>query len=247
MKAIIIDNERNIIDGLVSLIGLYCPTIKSIETAMTIEEGRAVIESMAPDIVFLDVELDEGTGMDLLKHFPSPKFQLIFITAYNQYAIDAIKHEAIDYLLKPIDPDDLKAAIDRSTRKINLKKDQIKLNNLVSSLEHLNDKEQTIIVNDRDSIYSLEINNIIYFEADGPYTRIVKNDESLYVTKNLKQFEDLLLDSGFYRLHHSYLANLSHMRRYDKPNSQLEFKNGMKVPVSIRKRDGLLNRIRNNN
>ena len=244
MKVLIVDNERHIIEGLTALIELYCPGIKEIKTSMTWQEAKELVDIYSPDLVFLDVELDEGTGMDLLRAFPSYGFQVIFITAYDQYAIDAIKHQAIDYLLKPIDPDDLKKAVERAAKKLELQEDQVKLNLLVSSLGHLKNKEETIIVTDRESIYALEINQIVYLEADGPYTRIVKEDETLYVSKNLKKFEVLLQNSGFYRLHHSYLANLNHMKRFDKSNSQLEFKNGMKVAVSIRKRDGLIDRIR---
>lgn len=244
MRALIIDNEKNIIEGLISLLSIYCPQIRNISTAMNIKEGLQKIESSKPDIVFLDVELDEGTGMDLLDQVQHPQFRLIFITAYNHYAIDAFKHNAIDYLLKPIDPDDLMLAIEKAEKSIELNADQDRLSKLISSLSQLKGQQKKLILNDKDSIHSVEVNNILYLQADGPYTRIVKKEGSLYISKNLKYFEGLLLEAGFYRVHHSFLANLNHLKRYDKSDSQIEFKDGTKVPVSIRKKDGLLEQMR---
>ena len=245
MKALIIDNEQNIIDGLKALIKIYCPDIKQLLSAQNLDQAIEILEDYEVDIVFLDVELDNELGMDLFDKVQEAKFQLIFITAHNQYAIDAFKYNAIDYLLKPIDPDDLVSAVSKAVQSIDLKTDQTKLQKLMIKLNHLRAKEKRLVVNDRENIYTIEIQSILYLEADGPYTRIVKEkEEELFVSKNLKYFQNILVHAGFFRTHHSFLANLNHMVKFDKYNSQLVLKSGIKIPVSVRKKEGLLSRIR---
>ena len=244
MNALIIDNEQNIINGLISLLKIYCPEVQSIKSANSLATATEIINEEQFDIVFLDVELDDGLGMELFDRIEESNFQLIFITAYNQYAIEAFKLNAVDYLLKPIDPDDLIASVKKAVTSIHLQTDQKRLQKLMVRLNHLRAKDKRLVVNDRENIYTIEIESILYLKADGPYTRIIKLNETLFVSKNLKYFEKLLTNAGFYRTHHSYLANLKHMSKYDKANSQLELNNGMHIPVSVRKKEGLLHCIK---
>ena len=244
MKVLIVDNERNIITGLISLLRAYCSDVQEIEWATDISSAKVVIQEFRPNLLFLDIELDEGTGIDLLNQIDNYNFQLIFITAYDQYAIEAFKYSAIDYLLKPIDPDDLTSAVQRAKEMMLRKDDQLKLHVLINNLHNLSNSDKKIIVSDKDNIYAVDINSILYLRADGPYTRIQRLKDYIFASKNLKHFESMLLYAGFYRVHHSYLANLSHMKRFDKIDNIIELSNGEKVPVSIRKKEGLLNAIK---
>lgn len=244
MRAIIVDNEPNIIEGLKFLLTEYCPLVDVIDTARDIMDARSKIERLDPDILFLDVELDSGTGIDLLNQLSRRDFQLIFITAYNQYAIEAFRYSAIDYLLKPIDPDDLVLAVKRASEIIKQKNDQIKLQVLIDNLQNLSKSEKKIVVSDRDHLYAVDINDIIYLKADGPYTRIQRTKDYIYASKNLKHFQNLLQFAGFCRVHHSYLVNLKHMQRFNKSESVIELNMGDRIPVSVRKKEGLLAAIK---
>jgi len=244
MKAIIIDNEINIIQGLQILLKEYCPQIVEIHSATNIEDGYNLINKVSPDIVFLDIELDEGTGLELLDKIRKIDFQLIFITAFDQYAVDAFKYSAIDYLLKPIDPDDLVNAVSKAKDLIERESDHLKFQVLINNLKNVSGNSKKIIVSDRDNIYSVELNSILYLQADGPYTKIKRFNDFIFTSKNLKHFENLLSYAGFYRIHHGFLANLDHMKRFDKVDSVLEMQNGERIPVSVRKKEGLLTAIK---
>lgn len=244
MKALIIDNEVGIINGLQELIKLYCEDIKEVRGARNLQECEHILTSWSPDILFLDVELDEMTGMDLLDKLEHVGFEVIFITAYDQYAIDAIKYDAVDYLLKPIDPDDLVSAVSKAGEALAVKKDHLRLKTIMSSINEVETPVDHLIVSDKENIYKVLIDDILYLEAHGPYTKIVKANDSLFVSKNLKQFQETLNAAGFFRTHHSYLANLSKMTKYEKINSVLELCGEYKVPVSVRKRDGLFEQIK---
>lgn len=244
MKALIVDNESNIIDGLKKLLEVYCPEVNEIERGETIEEGIELIRRFKPDILFLDIELDEGTGMDLLQKIGECPFQVVFITAYDQYALEAFKFSAIDYLLKPIDPDDLVSSVNKVKEVINRKNDQVKFQVLLNNLQTLSKNDKKIIVSDKENIYAVDVQSILYLEADGPYTKIKRLNDFLFTSKNLKHFESMLVYAGFFRTHHSYLANLSQMKKFDKVDSVLELNNGERIPVSVRKKEGLLNAIK---
>ncbi len=247
MRSVIVDNEPNIIAGLQRLLQQYCPGIEVIGTAEDLNSGKRIIERERPDLLFLDIELGHHTGMDLLKQLHYKDFQLIFITAYDKYAVEAFKFSAIDYLLKPIDPDDLTDAVNRCREQFFRNNDLVRLNVLVENLQHLSTKPQKIVITDRENVFALDLENILYLQADGAYTRLFTNmqEGSIFASKNLKHFETLLQDAGFYRVHHSYLANLLHMKRFDKLESILEFTNDKQIPVSSRRKDGLMQLIKN--
>lgn len=244
MKAIIIDNEINIITGLKALLATYAPKVEVIGTAQDIDKGEELIRSLQPDILFLDIELDDATGIDLIKRFDAPEFQLIFITAYNQYAIEAFKYSAVDYLLKPIDPDDLIQAVTRAEDIIQQKDDRLRLQVLINNLQNISKSDRKMIITDRENVYAVDVQSILYLQADGPYTRIKRINDFIFASKNLKYYESLLQFAGFYRVHHSYVANLRHMKRFDKVENELELNNGDRIPVSVRKREGLINAIK---
>ena len=245
MKALIIDNEVNIISGMEKLIKVYCPSITSIRSARDISGGVEEIREFNPNVVFLDVELDYGTGLDLLDHLDKIDFELIFMTAYNKYALKAFKYSAIDFLLKPVDPDDLVSAVNKAKEMIQKNEDQLRYKVLMENVKAVNRRDKKIILNSRDKIHALPISDIIFLKADGPYTIFQMKDQSIMSSKHLKSYEDMLEEVGFCRIHHSYLANLYEIQGFDKSEFQLEMSNGMSIPVSKRKKDGLLQKIRN--
>jgi two-component system, LytTR family, response regulator len=242
MKILIIDNEIALRHSLKKMIVLLVGTEVDIEEAEGVVEGLHKINVFAPDIVFLDIEMDDGTGFDLLNQVHSPNFQLIFTTAHNQYAIEAFKFSAIDYLLKPISPSALQISINRA--KTNLKGKDLKgqLEVLMQQVAHKNEHDKKIVLRDSESMYFIKVADILFCEAEGPYTKFYfSNLAPITISKNLKEFEQMLEPLGFIRTHHSYLANPDKITLYDKTDGgALILEGGQSVPVSQRKKDAVL-------
>lgn len=243
MKILIIDNEPDIADGLAELLGLFCPEISKVNIEHSIAGGIEAINNLQPDVVFLDVELNEGTGFDLLNQLDEIAFQLIFITAHDKYALNAFRFSAIDFLVKPIDPEALQVAIERA-------KSGLEKNEIIKQLEVIketptNNKEKKIVLKDSDAIYFVRIADILFCQADGPYTTFhIENSAKIIVSKNLKEYEDLLEPFGFERTHHSYLVNLSKVIRFDKKEGgTLVLEGNHSVFLSVRKKDQVLKKI----
>lgn len=243
MKVLIIDNEEPIRTELKNLITTYCPIIESIDEANGVAAGIKAISNGNPDIVFLDVEMDDGTGIDLVKQLNGIiTFQLIFITAHNKYAVDAFKLSAIDFLLKPIDSTELIESVNRAEKNIKTQSLDRQLQILQESLGDLKNYDKKIALKDSDSIYFIKVSDIIRCEASGAYTVFhIQNHKDILMSKGIKEFEDLLHNFGFYRTHHSHLVNLKKIVRFDKADGGiLILDNEEKVPVSQRKKDNLL-------
>lgn len=243
MKTLIIDNEPDIADGLAELLSLFCPTITKVKIENTIAGGIHAIESFEPDVVFLDVELNEGTGFDLLKQLKEIRFQLIFITAHDKYALNAFRFSAIDFLVKPIDPEALQIAVERAQS--GLQKNEIIKQLEVIKEQPSNAKDKKLVLKDSDAIYFVRIDTILYCQADGPYTTFfIENAPKIIVSKNLKEYEDLLEPFGFERTHHSYLVNLNKVIRFDKKEGgTLVLEGNHHVFLSIRKKEQVLKKL----
>lgn len=242
MKAIIIDNETPVRNTLKSLIGSHCPSITEINEAVGVGTGYLAINSYKPDIVFLDMEMDDGTGVDLLKKLGEYNFQLIFITAHEKYALDAIKMSAIDFLLKPIVVDDLISCVKKASENIKNQSLQKQIQVLKDSLVSLKSNDEKIVLKDSESIHFVRLNDIVYCDADGPYTTFyLVNNEKILISRTLKEFDELLETKGFFRTHKSYLVNISKIVRFNRAEGgMLIMENGMEVPVSQRKRDEVM-------
>lgn len=241
MKALIIDDEQNVREALKSLLQLYSPETEVVGQASGVAEAQKAIETLKPELLFLDVEMGDGTGFDLLKQLPNRNFEVIFVTAHQHYAIEAIRMSACDFLLKPVDPDDLCDAIERAkTKLINHGGDPIDV-----MLQHASGIKDRIVLKDMENIFIIKIADIIHCEADGRYTRffVKHTDRPILVSTNLKEYEQLLSPSGFVRIHHSHLINLSHISRIDKVNLTVHLTEEHKVPISVRKKDELLKRL----
>jgi two-component system LytT family response regulator len=213
-----------------------------IEEADGVKSGLAQINSFQPDVVLLDVEMDDGTGFDLLKQLHQPTFQLIFTTAHNEYAVQAFKFSAIDYLLKPIDPFELQAAMQKAVDKIsnnNLQNQLSVLMQQISTQQHLTDRQ--IVLKDIDKTYFVKINDILFCEAEGAYTKFyLVGKQEILVSKNLRFYEELL--DGFIRTHHSCLVNPNKIKMFDKKTDSgtIILESGHAIPVSQRKKEFVL-------
>lgn len=245
MRVLIIDNDSSIREGLSSLLKKLCPQISEISEADGVSTGLKAIDNLKPEIVFLDVEMDDGTGFELVQKLGNYNFQLIFITAHNKYAVNAFKFSAIDFLLKPIDPMDLVLSINKaiSQKKNRDLEHQVKL--LEESLQNINSlkiQDRKIALNDGNVIHYIKVNDIIYCQADGSYTVFhLMNSKKIMVSKLLKEYEDLFSDFSFLRTHHSYLINTSKISKFDKADGgQLIMDENHSVPVSARKKEQVL-------
>ncbi len=242
LRALVIDNETDIRESVLSLVTMFCPEISELSSANSVSSGIEKIRIFKPDLVFLDVELGDGTGMSLLSHFTEFTFDVIFITAHNKYAVDAFRLSAIDFLLKPINPEELISAV----QKVIEKKEK---NILLSQLKILNENykstisaEAKIVLKDADSIFFVKTKDIIRCESDGAYTTFhLLNKEKIVISKTIKEYDDLLNPFGFLRTHQSHLVNSFYIKRFDKNDGGvLVLTDNYSVPVSQRKKDFIL-------
>jgi two-component system LytT family response regulator len=239
-KAIIIDDEKMARTLLEGMLNEYCKDITIVESCKDLPTGVKAIRKLNPDLVFLDIEMPGHSGLELLEFFNDDEvnFSVIFTTAYNQYAIQAFKFSAIDYLLKPIEITDLETALERF-RKQNTKQNfGILKDNLSNTTQ-----QRKLAIYTTGSIKFVDVNEILFFKADGAYTRIVLNDESeVLASKSLKTYEDILTDTPFFfRCHKSFIVNLHYITEYVRNDGGYALVNKThQVSVSTDKLDTLL-------
>lgn len=240
MRILIIDNEQPIREALREMIRLSFPA-GILSEADGVQSGLAKINDFKPEILFLDIEMDDGTGFDLLKQVSELSFQLIFTTAFNQYAIQAIKFSAIDYLMKPVDPIELAASLNKASQNISQRNLQRQLDVLLQQVSNKPTSEKQIVLKDMDATYFVKVNDILYCMAEGAYTQVfVQHADPILVSRNLHAHEELLNPSGFIRTHHSCLVNPTHIKLYDRKTESLVLTSGHTVPVSQRKKDWVI-------
>jgi two-component system, LytTR family, response regulator len=239
MRAVIVDDERNAREALRGLLSLWCPDVEVVAEADSVASGFKAIQEYHPDTVFLDVEMGDGTGFDLLKRLRDRPFALIFTTAFQQYAIAAIRMSASDFLLKPIDPDELVEAVGRAQKQLHHTHSADAIDVLLS---HTAGVKERIVLKDMENIYVVKIKDVVRCEADGRYTRFFVSgmEKPVMVRTHLKEYETLLIPHGFVRVHHSHLVQLDLIERIDKVSMNIHMRGGHKVPVSVRKKDDLL-------
>jgi two-component system LytT family response regulator len=237
IDAVIIDDEQHGIEAMYELLNIYCPHIKVTGTARHIIEGYEKIVKLKPQVVFLDVEMPGGNGFDLLAKFDPIDFDIIFVTAYHEYAIKALQFSAIDYILKPVRVEDLKMAIERLNHKTILNQ-QARYEALKENLTHLHAIDR-IILPSQDEYNFVKIADIVFCEADNNYTKFhLADGKTKMVSRTLKEYEIMLEGQNFYRIHKSYLANMAHLTRVVKADGMSIFmSNGKELPVSLRRRD----------
>jgi two-component system LytT family response regulator len=246
MKVLVVDNEVNVRESFVDLILKNCAQVNEVVQANGVKTGLQAIQKHQPDLVFLDVEMDDGTGMDLMQQLSSFDFQLVFITAFNKYAIDAFKFSAIDFLLKPVNSYELIRSVDRAQKNIKSKKLAQQLTVLQESLQTIKSTDKKIVLNDSESMHFIKISEIIRCEADGAYTKFIfAQRKEILVSSTLKDYEEILLPYGFSRVHNSHIINLNKIIRFDrKDGGFLVMENNDTVPISKRKKDELAHIIK---
>jgi two-component system LytT family response regulator len=232
INAVVIDDEKNGRDFLTALLKNHLDDVTVVATAASALEGIKAIQQHQPDLIFLDVQMPHGTGFDLLEAFPERNFEVIFTTAHQQYALKAIKEQAKDYLVKPIDPDDLETAIER-----------VRLTNNGGKKGN-----QRIGIPISGGIKYTETSDIIRFEGDGSYTHIILNEEpKILISKNLKELERLVPEGVFFRSHNSHLINCDYVVEFNKADGgAILMSDGSSVPIARRKKDDFLLRMNDN-
>jgi two-component system LytT family response regulator len=215
INSIIIDDEEDGRKTLSILLKSYFPEIAVRQICKDAHEGLHAIKNIHPDLVFLDIQMPQMSGFDLLKQASPVSFEVIFITAHDQYAIKAIRFSALDYLLKPIDIDDLRNAIERAKDRLSQKNSSQHYQSVIQNIQQKDGKIEKLAVPTLEGIEFFNTDEIIYCKAEGSYTTLVlKGKPEKLISRNLKDFENILIDSGFCRVHHSYLINLQHVEKY---------------------------------
>jgi two-component system LytT family response regulator len=245
-KAIIVEDELHSREFLKNIVTTYCPELTLVALASSVTEGAAAITEHNPDIIFLDIEMQTGTGFDLLKLFPNPGFDVIFTTAYDHYAIQAIKFSAIDYLLKPIEIEELQNAVKKITDKKTKGNDQqLALQMLLKNLQAPKKGDQSITLATSDGLEFVPLNNIIRIEASGPYSYFfLKNNKKIMVSRHLKEYEMLLSDYGFFRAHNSHIININEVKRMVKTDGGYAvMSDDSKIGLSPKKKDDFMQQM----
>jgi two-component system, LytTR family, response regulator len=238
-KAIIIDDELHCIETLIEKIKIYCPSIEVINSFTKPQLAIDYLATEKPDIVFLDIEMPAINGFSLLEKLKDITFKIVFTTAYDQYAIKAIKFSAFDYLLKPIDKDDLILVADRI--QVNTKKSSIEsqIDVLLQQIKNTNTEQMKISIHTSEGIIFPLLRDIIRIESSSNYSIFYfENGKKSIVTKTLKEFEEILTKHDFFRIHNSHLINLSKIKEYHKVDGgTVELENGERIEVSRRRKD----------
>jgi two-component system LytT family response regulator len=247
IRTIIIDDESDARESLRMALERYCPDIELLTSCTTPEEGIQSIRELQPHLVFLDVQMPHLSGFDLLAEIGEIDFAVIFVTAYNHYAIKAIKFSALDYLLKPVDPDDLVHAVQKAKNLHLRKENNFRYQSVLSNVKNQQLKMDKLAIPDSEGIIFVETANIICCRADGNYTMLyLSGGKTILVSKPLKDFEAILSNYGFSRVHHAALINMKHIQKYVKSDGgYVLLSDNHHVDVSRRKKEAFLQQLNN--
>ncbi|MBI1781281.1 MAG: response regulator transcription factor [Sphingobacteriales bacterium] len=242
IKAIIVDDEPRNIRILKNLLEEFCPDVIVGGEAESAETAINVIRSSHPDIVFLDIEMPFGNAFDLLDKLIPVNFQVIFVTAFDNYALKAFRYYALDYLLKPVDIEELKAAVKKAVERVKEKNMSQTLDVFIQTMKPSKNTLQKIGLPTNDGLVFTNIEDIVRCEASGSYTIIYLHDKQKFiVSKSLKEYEDLLPEDNFCRIHHSHIVNLAYVKKYFKGRGgYIEMNDNTTIEVATRKRDEFL-------
>lgn len=242
LKAIIVEDEKNSRESLKNLLEEFCVGIEVIGMAGSVAEAVTIISASQPDVVFMDIELQSGTGFEVLNLLPQLNFEVIFTTAFEQYAIKAVKFSSLDYLLKPIDLEELQKAVEKAKKSKNQVVYKKQLETLMLNLKQQQPKLNKICLATSDGFEFANVNEILYCKAEGSYTQFVFNDsKNILVSKHLKEFENLLLEQDFMRIHNSFLINLKEVKKYVKSDGgYIIMNNGDTVSISRSKKEDFI-------
>lgn len=248
ISAIIVDDEQHCIDRLTALLQQgFTQDVVVMAACKTIAEAADAIQLLKPRLVFLDVQVHDETGFDLLKQLPSINFAVIFTTAYEKYAVQAFKFSAVDYLLKPVDTDDLKAAVEKAKSAVAAKDTATKMDALLYNIQQMGNAARRICIPVSTGLIFIQVSDIIRCESDINYTTLyLKDKKKVVAAKTLKEFEEMLADYNFYRVHNSHLVNMAYITGYNKSKGgggMVVMSDGSEAEVSTRRKEEFLKRM----
>jgi two-component system LytT family response regulator len=242
IRGIIVEDEKHSRETLRGMLARYCKNVEVIAEADSYRSGLEIIKEYKPEVVFLDIQMPDGSGFRMLGELDEINFEIIFTTAFDQFAIKAIKYSALDYLLKPIDPDELVNAVKKVEQK--LQNHQVS-DNIQVLLENIRSKDKDphkIVLSTSEKIHIIETDQILRCESDNYYTHFFLTDgRNILVSKTLKENEELLSDHNFIRPHKSHLVNVKYIKGFLKNDGgYIEMTDGSRIPVSRRKREKII-------
>jgi len=242
IRTLVVDDEARARETIIDMLNLFCNGIEVIGEASSVKTGYEMIDHHQPDLVLLDIKMPDGTGFDLLKKFDTIEFYVIFITAFEEFAIKAFKFSALDYLLKPIDPDELSSAIEKLKTAIEKDSIELRIKAMFQNLNQNQVKNKKLVLKTTTNVHVVDLDNVIRCQSDKNYTHFFTTDnEQITVSKTLKEFDELLSDMNFFRAHQSHLINLDFVKRFEKADGgYLVMKDNSTVPVSFRKKEELM-------
>lgn len=250
ITALLIDDDSNLRTGMKGLLSLYAPDIQILGEADSVKAGISAIEYHQPNVIFLDIQLGDGTGFDILEQIVQKNGSLschvVFITAHEQYAVKAFRFSALDYLLKPVDPEELRKVIDKIKKALAGNDNYAHIDLLLENIRKKVDKFKRIALSTSDGIHLFEVSDIIRCESQDNYTKFyIKDRKPILIAKTLKEYEDLLSEQGFERIHQSHLINLSYLRSYiKKDGGYAVMADNSHLPISQRKKERLQELLR---
>ena len=249
IKAVIIDDDVNLREVMKGLLELYAPDINVIGEADSVKSGVEIVNKLNPQVVFLDIQMNDGTGFDMLEKLSEINGKVtshvVFITAYEHYAIKAFRFSALDFLLKPVGPDELEDVVDKIRKVLEQNNDYSHIDLLLENIRKKADNFKRIALSNSDGIHLIDIADIIRCESNDNYTKfIIKNRKTILISKTLKEYEELLTVHDFLRIHQSHLINLAYVKSYEKKeNGFVIMSDDSRLPISQRKKELLQDKI----
>ncbi len=245
ITAVLVDDDKNLREGMKKLLELFAPSIEIIGEADSVASGITTLDVLKPDVVFLDIQLNDGTGFDILEQLANRngtiKSNIVFITAYEQYAIKAFRFSALDFLLKPVDPEELQKVIQKIESVLEKTNDYAHIDLLLENIRKKVDNFKRIALSTSDGIHLFNVSDIIRCESEDNYTKFhIKGQKTVMISKTLKEYEELLTEHGFERIHQSHLINLKYLKSYIKRDGgYVIMDDDCHLPISQRKKERL--------
>ena len=245
ITALLIDDDQNLRNGMKGLLTRYAPEIHILGEADSVESGIEAIDKFKPQVVFLDIQLGDSTGFDILEQLAlkngKSSSHIVFITAHEQYAIKAFRFSALDFLLKPVDPEELQKVLEKIKNVLKQNDGYAHIDLLLENIRKKVDNFKRIALSTSDGIHLFEISDIIRCESEDNYTKFyIKNNKPIMISKTLKEYEDMLTEHGFERIHQSHLINLSYLKSYiKKDGGYVIMADNSNLPISQRKKERL--------
>ena len=251
ITALLIDDDANLRNGMRSLLERYAPEIMIIGEADNVKSGIEAMENLQPQVVFLDIQLGDGTGFDILEDIAQKRGKstshIVFITAHEQYAVKAFRFSALDFLLKPVDPEELEKVIVKIKNVLTKNDNYAHIDLLLENIRKKVDNFKRIALSTSDGIHLFEISDIIRCESEDNYTKFyIKNNKPILISKTLKEYEEMLTEHGFERIHQSHLINLSYLKSYiKKDGGYVVMADNSNLPISQRKKERMQEVLKN--